>query len=359
MIQLVIFPLEKIDTRYTGQWFSELPNSIRRYCIKNKIDLDLINLEGDIIESNTTPGAFLNFLSTNIYKNTQVNKFFNLINQGVIQKGCKVLFPDAWHTGIIQCKYVSDLMGLDLEIFSIYHAGSYDPQDFLGRLVEDKRWSYNAERSFYYCCKKSFFATKFHIDLFWKELINYTYSSFVESIVVRAGLPFDYLKNELEAYKELPKRDLILFPHRIAPEKQVEIFRDLAKELPEYEFIVCQDKTLTKHEYHTLLGQSKIVFSANLQETLGISCYEGLLCNSIPLMPDRLSYSEIYNEDFLYPSEYTSSWENYIENKESLKTHIRCTMNAYNYLKTRKIQLQIDECQNFFSCEKMLKNIFE
>ena len=89
------------------------------------------------------------------------------------------------------------------------------------------------------------------------------------------------------------KKDLILFPHRNAPEKQLNIFEDLQKELPQYNFINCQEHKLNKKEYHKLLGEAKMVFSANLQETLGISVYEGLVVGAIPLVPDRLSYSEM------------------------------------------------------------------
>jgi hypothetical protein len=109
----------------------------------------------------------------------------------------------------------------------------------------------------------------------------------------------------------MPKRDLILFPHRIAPEKQVEIFRDLKEHLPQYEFIVCQDQQLTKNEYHNLLGEAKLVFSANLQETLGISWYEGAVVDAIPMVPDRLSYSEMAFDTFKYPEIWTRNWENY------------------------------------------------
>ena len=103
----------------------------------------------------------------------------------------------------------------------------------------------------------------------------------------------------------MEKRDLYLFPHRVAPEKQVEIFKDLAQRLPQYDFVVCQDQELTKNEYHNLLGEAKMVFSANLQETLGISWYEGALVDAIPMMPDRLSYSEMALDVFKYPSEWT------------------------------------------------------
>ena len=42
------------------------------------------------------------------------------------------------------------------------------------------------------------------------------------------------------------------------------------------------------------------MFSANLQETLGISWYEGVLVDTIPMVPDRLSYSEMAIHEFKY-----------------------------------------------------------
>ena len=47
------------------------------------------------------------------------------------------------------------------------------------------------------------------------------------------------ISNSPTAYKGMDKRNLIVFPHRIAPEKQVDIFRDLAESMPEYEWVVC------------------------------------------------------------------------------------------------------------------------
>ena len=147
----------------------------------------------------------------------------------------------------------------------------------------------------------------------------------------------------------LEKKNVILFPHRIAPEKQLEIFEDLAKHLPQYDFVVCQNKKLTKHEYHTLLGQSKLVFSANLQETLGISWYEGVMVDAIPMVPDRLSYSEMAISEFKYPSEWTSSYESYIENREKILEHVDFLMTNYENLQS-SLQLQKEKLMNdFFS----------
>jgi hypothetical protein len=158
-------------------------------------------------------------------------------------------------------------------------------------------------------------------------------------------------------YKNMPKRDLILFPHRIAPEKQVEIFRDLKEHLPQYEFVVCQDQQLTKNEYHNLLGESKLVFSANLQETLGISWYEGAIVGAIPMVPDRLSYSEMAFDTFKYPSEWTESFDTYQIHRQELCYKIIQYMENYEkFLPSLNKQVDVLH-KNFFSCNNLLKNL--
>ena len=135
----------------------------------------------------------------------------------------------------------------------------------------------------------------------------------------------EYMSTVLEPYKHTAKKDKIIFPHRLAPEKQLEIFRDLAEAMPEYEWFVAQEQPLSKQEYHQHLAESKIAFSANLQETLGISMYEAALVGTYPMVPDRLSYSEMWSE--CYPSEWTKNWDSYTANKDKLITHIRYLMN--------------------------------
>jgi hypothetical protein len=175
--------------------------------------------------------------------------------------------------------------------------------------------------------------------------------------IVRTGWPMEYMDSTLTMYKNMPKRDLILFPHRIAPEKQVNIFRDLKEHLPQYEFVVCQDQQLTKNEYHNLLGEAKLVFSANLQETLGISCYEGAVVDAIPLVPDRLSYTEMYYDTFKYPSKWTESFESYQAHRTNLCFAIMQHMDNYE---TRIPQLRKqtkDLHEQFFSGTNLLNNI--
>jgi len=167
----------------------------------------------------------------------------------------------------------------------------------------------------------------------------------------------EYMQDTLAPYKGMKKRDLILFPHRIAPEKQVEIFRDLATHLPQYEFVVCQDQQLTKHEYHTLLGEAKMVFSANLQETLGISCYEGAVVDAVPMVPDRLSYSEMYTDMFKYESKWTESYDAYTVYRPDLCHAIMQHMDYYEQ-RIPSIQKQAEALnERFFSAGQLINHI--
>ena len=51
------------------------------------------------------------------------------------------------------------------------------------------------------------------------------------------------------------------------------------------------------------------MISTALQETLGITGFEGLCLGVIPMVPDRLSYSEMYSDEFKYPSAWSESYE--------------------------------------------------
>ena len=332
-----IVDLEAVETRYTAQWKDHIPKILR----KHKHNVQIISGPTDI-PSATTPGAFLNFGGTNIYKARQVEQMGRLFCDGAVHAGDHFIFTDAWHPGIINLKYMSELLGIPVTTHGLWHAGSYDPQDFLGRLIGNAGWVRHAEKSFFGCFNYNYFATGFHIEMFVRNLLNdgLTENPWLDEDVedavngkipsiVRTGWPMEYMDDVLTPYKGMTKRDLILFPHRIAPEKQVKIFRDLKEQLPQYEFVVCQDQQLTKNEYHNLLGEAKLVFSANLQETLGISCYEGAILGAIPVVPDRLSYTEMYVDTFKYPSEWTENWDSYIAHRKELCMTIMQHMDNY------------------------------
>jgi len=353
-----IVDIEAVETRYTAQWKTYVPQLLRDN------GLDVVVIEGPTdIPAATTPGAFLNFGGTNVYKASQVEQIGRMFCNGVVKDGDYFLFTDAWHPGIINLKYMAELLKVKIKIGGCWHAGSYDPWDFLGRLIGDAPWVRHAEKSFFYCIDHNYFATDFHINMFLENemgieprtgRMNYIPTG----KIVRTGWPMAYMPDTLAKYTDLPKKDLILFPHRIAPEKQVEIFRDLEKELPQYKFIVCQDTRLTKHEYHVLLGSAKMVFSCSLQETLGIGTgIEGPTVGAIPFVPDSLSYSEMFNSEFKYPVEWTQNYASYQKHKIQLVNSITSLMDNYSDMIPQIKAQQHSLLTDFFSAGKMVETI--
>ena len=74
---------------------------------------------------------------------------------------------------------------------------------------------------------------------------------------------------------------------------------------------------------------------------------EGTLVGALPMVPDRLSYSEMYLNDFKYPSEWTESWESYLEHKEEVVEFINNLLNADLYAKCGEQESILKE--EFFS----------
>ena len=340
---IYIVDIEAVDTRYTKQWKEHLPRQLRR-----ATNEQVTVISGGETPQATTPGAFLNFGGTNVYKSKQLETIGEMFCNGEIKDGDYFLYTDAWNPTVIQLRYMAELLGVSIRVGGLWHAGSYDPHDFLGRLIGDKPWVRHAEYSMFECYDDNFFATEFHWDLF-AETFALDMGIVDQNKMKRVGWPMEYLKNSLDMYKGMPKKDLILFPHRIAPEKQVDIFRDLKTHLPQYEFVVCQEQSLSKNEYHNLLGEAKLVFSANLQETLGISWYEGALVDAIPMVPDRLSYSEMANAEFKYPSKWTEDYSSYNKYRGDVMNKIVDYMDNYeDYLPS--IHKQVNKLsKDFFS----------
>lgn len=258
MPTLWLFDIEPHEQRYTSEWRTYLPNQLEAAMQKQSaMKWTLRVVSGEPTSGALSCGGFLNFAETNKYKAEQVVQFSQFVTDETAESGDRLLFTDAWHPGVIHCRYMSDLLGLRLKIHSMWHAGSYDRHDFLGRMVTDKQWSANFERALYRASDRNYFATDFHRRLFLKTL-----KPGHDGRAKVVGWPMEYLPSLLSKYEGIEKRNLVLFPHRMVPEKQPEVFSYLSSLLPEFQFVFAQDKRRTKAEYHTLLAQALVVFSA-------------------------------------------------------------------------------------------------
>lgn len=339
MSTIYIIDLEPIESRYTSEWKTHVPTIIKKAITERNLDTKLVAISGtNNIPKATTPGAFINFGGTNMYKASQAMAVSEMFTLGKIKPGDKFLYTDAWNPTILQIKYMSQLLQIPVEIHGMWHAGSYDPNDFLGRLLSNEQWVKSTEDALAYAIDVNYFATSYHWNIFPHVAPEQT------QIV---GWPMEYLQDVIY---ESTKEDLILFPHRISIEKQPELFKALADKMPEYKWVMCQEQNLTKAEYHELLSKAKIVFSANLQETLGISCYEGVLAGALPLVPNRLSYAEMYTTEFMYDSNASLN---------DIECIIKDMIVNYESYKATRLVSLLDKLTPFFSSNELINTLLQ
>lgn len=302
MNTIFIVDLESIPTRYTSEWKTEVPKQIQEKIDQVGLPFRVEIVEGDQTSTETSTGAFLGFATTNIYKGTQVAKLGELVASNRVKDGDRFLFTDAWHPGIINLKYMLGLHLIDAEIHALWHAGSYDNWDFLGRTFGDDSWIRSFERSLYHAIDFNWFATDFHIAMFNDTLFGKDMTTMKG--YYRTGWPMEYLKSKCVKRPWEEKENIVVFPHRNSIEKHPEMFENIKREFStyaekysNYEFVHCN---LPKDEYLDLLSRAKYAVSFAEQETLGISMYEALLSGCKIIVPDRLSYSEMYDAKYRY-----------------------------------------------------------
>jgi hypothetical protein len=348
---IYIIPIEPIDQRYTQQWYDNIPILLTRAGMENSRISKIVTINGDQPKTGTTAGAFLDFAVTNQYKASQTQRVAEMFTEGKIKAGDKFLVTDAWNFIITAIRYMSDLLDIPVEIHGIWHAGAYDPTDILGMKMQ-KPWPWKQEIAWYYACDYNYYATDFHKNMFLTNLEIDTRR--VGHKAIRSGQPHDLIIAPLQAVRKDKRDRTVIWPHRLNEDKQPEIIRDIATKMP---VTITQDLNLTKAEYYDKLGTASVVFSCSLHENLGISQMEGVLAGCIPVVPDRASYTEMYPDVFKYPTEWTSSWENYQNYRVRLIGLIADRIENYSYYQDALRECETDLIKNYLNADIMIDKL--
>ena len=349
MTQTFIFALEPLDSRYTKQWYDEVPKQLDIHTGADRmLAPKSITVAGKQRCAYATPGAFLDFTDTNYWKSTQLAEFTDMMRRDEVPDDAVILFTDFWNPALIQVAYMRDLLGKKWKIHGIAHAGAYDPSDILGYKMGS--WSHDFELSLYFASDKTYFATQFHRDMFIASL---DIKPEQQARAVVAGQPYQYLNTTLAEFDSTDKTDTVMWPHRYNDDKQPEIAEDLASN---FDVFITQKHQLNKDEYYAKLAKSKIVFSCSLHENLGMSMIEGTIVGCLPIAPDRAAYSEIYLDEFLYPSVWTESYAQYEKHKDLMHEFIQKRIDNYD-MYSELLPEQVERIQKFIDPTLMFQHM--
>ena len=283
-------PIESLEERYSAQWNTWFPREFKRHGV------DWILMYGHTLSDKIREGAFLDVISTNYFKADQLKLIIMYFNQNKIKDGDIFFFHDLWFPGIEMLAYVRDALGIDFKIYGCLHAGTWDEYDFLYRMGM-RDWGKHVENGWFKFIDGIFVATDFH-----KNLI--TYKNLVEERKIHVtGFPIFPEDLPLQRRSQKERENIVVFPHRLDPEKNPQLFDELKSRIEgvnDWNFIKTKETCFNKSQYYMMLNKSKIALSFSDQETWGIAMQEAVFCGCIPLVPDDLSYRELYPEDFRF-----------------------------------------------------------
>lgn len=281
---IVNVPLEPFEQRYTNDW---------RLWFEKYMKPE-ITIDGTVLTAKIESGSFLDVCGTNYFKASQLQgivQYIYVAQKSSDMKDVVFFFHDLWWPGLESLAYIRDGLGLKFKIMGCLHAGSYDSFDFLAKQGMGY-WAKEIENSWFKIIDKIFVATNFH-----KRLIMEKRKVDPKKIIV-TGFPIYYNG------KHLPKENIVVFPHRLDSEKNPHLFTETEIHFrmkgTDWKFISTKNVCGTKQEYWNILERSKISVSFADQETWGIAMQESLFADCIPLVPNRLSYAEMYDPAFLY-----------------------------------------------------------
>ena len=305
---LFFVPIEPYDTRYTAQWYQWFQEEFK------KEDIDYQYIDGEILSDQIESGSVLDAEGSNYYKFSQLQRICRMIKDRDINDNDQILFADGWFPGIEAIKYISNIKSIRIRLYSIFHAGTYDPYDFTTR-ANMNSWGKCLEEAWFNIYDKIFVATEYHRMLILKNRkCNY-------NKITITGLPIDM--EIINQFSSVDKDDIVVFPHRLDLEKNVHLFdrleREVKKEIIGIEFIKTMEHNLSKNEYYRLLGRSKVSVSYADQETFGYGMIESSMLGCKPVVPNRLSYIDIFPDIYRFES-FERSKQMVIEGLKSVHT---------------------------------------
>jgi glycosyltransferase involved in cell wall biosynthesis len=289
-VKLLFLPIERYDERYSEQWYHLFLQKFK------ESDTDVVVFD-DGIKRTIKDGQFLDAFETIKYKSDQTRNVVQWLqdNPG---EDVRIFFMDLWHPGVVAIKYAAAVGKRKVWIKGIAHAGTWDEHDHLNACGLGRKMR-GFEDSLFEIVDEVFVGSHFHADLIYKTF---------EPNAVRV-VDFPIILPALPMRDWSSRERLVVWPHRIAPEKQpdvwnkiVERYRSASKDAGAT-FVIAKNVCKTKDEYYDLLGRARVVVSTALQETFGIAMLEGLNSGAWPVVPNRLSYRELYPRQCRYYSD--------------------------------------------------------
>ena len=278
--------------RYGEQWLKWFEDRIRA----RKIDALVVKGE-TLFSDGIRTGQFLDAHNTNYWKLTQLANVVALMHSGSIKDGDKIFDFDLWHSGLEAIPYITTLTRQNIEIYGMFHAGTYDESDYIAKQGMGY-FGENFERCILDFVKCAFVGSNYHYHML---------KGMRGGRVKMTGFPLNQAEiiqeRQIDGYM---KQKIIVNTSRLSEDKNVHIYKAIKDRVlsnsrfNNVKFVETHGMNLTKDQYYDLLARAKMVISTAEHENFGIGVIEAMTLNCYPIVPNDLSYTDYVPEDARY-----------------------------------------------------------
>jgi hypothetical protein len=361
MKTIYIIDSRTIDLKYIRNWQNNLQNILEDYIQQKSLKFEVktfYDVEPNLLSIiDNQPLTFKDIVEQ---QTSQTNRFVELFYNKKINKGDHFIFMDAWNPAIIQLRYLSTVYRTPIWIHGFWQMGSFNKTSYLS-FSKSLTWQRNIERGMVASISHNYYDSDLHFNqirslfktLGARNLLLGT------NRIQRCGPPMEHVRDYAKQFAGTKKRDMILFADKGTVDKQMVIFRELQRSLPQYEWVCIEDKMPNETQYHGLLASAKYVLITDLIDSSSTTAFEAMMHGAIPLAPDRLNFKEIVPEQWRYPSEWTLSYINYTEHYTTIMEYIKDRMENYNKYKVGLEEWTSHLDKNYYNVEAMKRIIFD
>lgn len=303
MSRIFILPIEPIATRYPAQWKRWWKRGLERE------GWTVVEVDGDSF-AEPGEGEFLSAAGTWLWKGSQCKALADLWS--TVTPDDVILIMDAWGPATTQALYLRDMTfptGPKPKVVGYWHAGGWDPEDRVSSSGA-RSWSLDVERGWMRGLDLNLFATEFARNLAISSISVHprnVHTAVVGQPVIGAGIDVEHAASS----RWSDKLDMVVFPHRASTEKGIELARavEASLKLRRPDVVWKWTHGHTVQELYEVLRRAKVALSTSRQETFGIAMQEATMHNAWVVVPDRLSYPELYthtSDAFFYKEDVAS-----------------------------------------------------
>jgi len=342
--KIFYFPLEPLKSRYTYQLCTSwIPSTFLRYKETHKF----IRVDGDFDSNEEIKvGAVLDAIGRGKFSLSQCATFLEMIRTNQVTDDSIIYLQDYFTPGLDSIFYALDLYNIkNIKIYAMLHAQSVDEYDFTYPM---RNWMRHYELGQDKRMAGIFVGSSIHKEQL--RAAGFTAPIHVVSLPIHKQLTIDVLPN----YKELEKKDVVVYSSRLDKEKNPHFMMEVAKKfLEQYEKVEWHFTTsgksirsmlpgvveamyklakeqprfkiltgLTKEEYYTELATCRVQFNSSLQDYVSWTVIESTIFGADIVFPKFRSFPEFISEDRMYtPFDVTSAMKVILAAFSAPRTH--------------------------------------